>query len=156
MDLGLNDRVAIVTGSSKGLGFFSAQALISEGCRVVICARTPDLLQEARRRLAEIGGDDRVLAVVADVSRESGIHDVINGAVTTFGGIDVLVNNVGLAKGSYAVSTAQVTIRPRRNRNRRQGDQDERARLILQSLKAYLMAKEFNPQGDEAEVGAAH
>ena len=75
MDLGLNDRAAIVTGSSKGLGFFSAKALISEGCRVVICARTPDALQEARRRLAEIGGDDRVLAVVSDVSREDGAEN---------------------------------------------------------------------------------
>ena len=105
MDLGLNDRVAIVTGSSKGLGFFSAKALISEGCRVVICARTPEGLQEARRRLAEIGGDNRVQAVVADVSRESGIQDVIERAVATFGGIDVLVNNVGLAKGGGILDT---------------------------------------------------
>jgi 3-oxoacyl-[acyl-carrier protein] reductase len=105
MDLGLNDRVAIVTGSSKGLGFFSAKALISEGCRVVICARTTDALQEARRRLAEIGGDDRVLAVVADVNRESGIQEVIDGAVTTFGGVDVLVNNVGLARGGGILDT---------------------------------------------------
>jgi hypothetical protein len=65
-------------------------------------------------------------------------------------------NNVGLAKGSYAVSTVEVVIRPRRNRNRRQGDQSERARLILQRLKAYLMAKEINPQGDEAELAGAH
>jgi diguanylate cyclase (GGDEF)-like protein len=65
-------------------------------------------------------------------------------------------NNVGLAKGSYAVSTAQVTIRPRRSRNRRQGDQAEKARLILQRLKAYLMAKEFNPLGEESETAAAH
>jgi diguanylate cyclase (GGDEF)-like protein len=61
-------------------------------------------------------------------------------------------NSVGLAKGSYAVSTAQVTIRPRRNRNRRHAEQADRARLILQSLKAYLMAKEVNPAGESAEV----
>jgi 3-oxoacyl-[acyl-carrier protein] reductase len=105
MDLGLNDRVAIVTGSSRGLGFFSAKALVSEGCRVAICARTPDALQEARRRLAEIRGADRVLAVVADVSRESGIRDVIDQAVATFGGIDILVNNVGLARGGGLLDT---------------------------------------------------
>lgn len=64
-------------------------------------------------------------------------------------------NNVGLAKGSYTVSTAQVTIRPKRSRNRRQGEQAERARLILQSLKAYLMAKEVNPSGETAEVVGA-
>jgi citronellol/citronellal dehydrogenase len=93
MDLGLKDRVAIVTGSSKGLGFASARALIAEGCRVVICARTPDTLQEARRRLAEIGGESRVLAVASDVSQEEGAKKVVDQAVTTFGGIDVLVNN---------------------------------------------------------------
>jgi hypothetical protein len=65
-------------------------------------------------------------------------------------------NNVGLARGSYALSMAQVTIRPRRGRNRRQGDQAERARLIMQSLKAYLMATEVNAEGEDVELAAAH
>jgi 3-oxoacyl-[acyl-carrier protein] reductase len=111
MDLGLNDRVAIVTGSSKGLGFFSAKALVSEGCRVVICARTPDTLQEARRRLVEIGGDDRVLAVIADVTRESGLQELIDRTATTFGGIDILVNNVGLARGGGLLDTTDESWR---------------------------------------------
>jgi 3-oxoacyl-[acyl-carrier protein] reductase len=105
MDLGLNDRVAIVTGSSKGLGFFSAKALISEGCRVVICARTPDPLQEARRRLAEIAGQDRVLAVAVDVSRESGTQELVDRAVATFGSVDILVNNIGLGRGGGLLDT---------------------------------------------------
>ncbi len=105
MDLGLTDRVAIITGSSKGLGFASAKALITEGCRVVVCARTQNTLQEARRRLAEIGGEDRVLAIAADVSREDGARAVIDGTVATFGGIDVLVNNVGLARGGGLLET---------------------------------------------------
>ena len=105
MDLGLTDRVAIITGSSKGLGFASAKALITEGCRVVVCARTQNALQEARRRLAEIGGEDRVLAIAADVSREDGTRAVIDSTVATFGGIDVLVNNVGLARGGGLLET---------------------------------------------------
>jgi 3-oxoacyl-[acyl-carrier protein] reductase len=105
MDLGLTDRVAVVTGSSKGLGFASAKALVTEGCRVVICARTPTVLQEARRRLAEIGGDDRVLAVAADVSREEGAQKVVDQAITTFGSIDILVNNVGTARGGGLIET---------------------------------------------------
>ena len=105
MDLGLTDRVAIITGSSRGLGFASAKSLVSEGCRVVICARTPDRLQEARRRLVEIGGEDRVLAIAADVSREDGTRAVIDRTVATFGGIDVLVNNVGLARGGSLLET---------------------------------------------------
>jgi 3-oxoacyl-[acyl-carrier protein] reductase len=105
MDLGLTDRVAIVTGSSKGLGFASAKALIAEGCRVVICARTPDALQEARRRLAEIGGEDHVVAVAADVSSEEGAQKVVDRAITTFGGIDILVNNVATARGGGLLDT---------------------------------------------------
>jgi 3-oxoacyl-[acyl-carrier protein] reductase len=105
MDLGLTDRVAIVTGSSRGLGFASAKALVAEGCRVVICARTPEALQEARRRLAEIGGDDRVLAIASDVSREEGAKTVVDQAVTTFGGVDILVNNVGAAGGGGLLET---------------------------------------------------
>jgi hypothetical protein len=65
-------------------------------------------------------------------------------------------NNAGLAAGSYALTVAKVTIRPRRSRNRRQLDQEERARLILQSLKGYLMAQDVGG-GDEptaALVGA--
>ena len=104
MDLGLTDRVAVVTGSSKGLGFASAKTLVAEGCRVVICARTPVALQEARRRLAEIAGD-RVLAVAADVSHEEGAQKVVDQAIATFGGIDILVNNVGTARGGGLIET---------------------------------------------------
>ena len=106
MDLGLKDRVAIVTGSSKGLGFASARALVLEGCRVVICARTPERLQEARRLLAEIaGGDERVLAVVADVSRNDGAMVLVSRTVEVFGGVDVLINNVGTASGGTLLET---------------------------------------------------
>jgi 3-oxoacyl-[acyl-carrier protein] reductase len=105
MDLGLKDRVAIVTGSSKGLGFASARALVAEGCRVVICARTPNPLQEARRRLAEIAPDDHVLAIVTDVSREEGVRLLIERTVEAFGGIDVLVNNVGVGRGGGLLDT---------------------------------------------------
>jgi diguanylate cyclase (GGDEF)-like protein len=64
-------------------------------------------------------------------------------------------NNVGLASGNYATSIAQVTIRPRRGRNRRQADQADRARLLLNSLKAYLMAKEVDAETGGAELAAA-
>jgi 3-oxoacyl-[acyl-carrier protein] reductase len=105
MDLGLTDRVAIVTGSSKGLGFASARALLAEGCRVLICARTQDALQDARQRLTAMSGEDRVTAVAADVSREEGVRAVIDSAVATFGGLDILVNNVGVARGGGLLDT---------------------------------------------------
>ena len=63
-------------------------------------------------------------------------------------------NSVGLAKGNYVISTALVTIRPRRRRNRRHQELAERARHILLSLKAYLMAKEVNAEGEEVDAAA--
>src|SRR5437762_12137255 len=69
MDLQLADRIAIITGSSKGLGFASARALVAEGCRVTICARGEAALSAAAAELRTlVQGDSRVLAVAADVS----------------------------------------------------------------------------------------
>jgi 3-oxoacyl-[acyl-carrier protein] reductase len=100
MDLGLTDKVAIVTGSSRGLGLASAKALAAEGCRVSLCGRTEATLQGAAREVASIaGGDDRVLAVRADLTQAEGVQRVIDDTVQRFGGVDVLVNNIGLGRG---------------------------------------------------------
>jgi 3-oxoacyl-[acyl-carrier protein] reductase len=106
MDLGLFDKVAIVTGSSRGLGLASAKALAAEGCRVAICARTDAPLQQAAAEVAAIaGGRDRVLTVTADLTRADGVQAVVDRTVETFGGIDVLVNNVGLGRGAGLLDT---------------------------------------------------
>jgi len=107
MDLGLRDRIAIVTGSSRGLGLASARALAAEGCLVCLCARHESTLEHARRDVAERAvGDERVIAVAADVSTPHGVKAVIDGAMSAFGGIDILVNNVGLARGATIVDTS--------------------------------------------------
>jgi 3-oxoacyl-[acyl-carrier protein] reductase len=106
MDLQLTDKVAVVTGSSKGLGAAIAAALVQEGCRVAICARGGSSLGVAAAALRQLpGASERVLAVVADVSTPAGVEKVINETVTKFGGLDVLVNNVGLARGATIVDT---------------------------------------------------
>jgi 3-oxoacyl-[acyl-carrier protein] reductase len=107
MDLGLTDKIAIVTGSSRGLGLASARALAAEGCRVALCARTADRLRQAADEVAAIAGSaDRVLAVQADVSTAEGVRAVIEQTAERFGGIDVLVNNVGLAGGAGLLETS--------------------------------------------------
>ena len=107
MDLGLKDKVAIVTGSSRGLGLASAKALAAEGCLVTLCARTEGRLRDAAAEIATIaGGADRVLAVTADVSAAAGVEAVVERTAQTFGGIDVLVNNVGLAGGAGLLETS--------------------------------------------------
>jgi 3-oxoacyl-[acyl-carrier protein] reductase len=107
MDLGLSGKTAVVTGGSRGLGLAAAKALIAEGANVVICARGEEALKRAAddlRSLAASGARPKYVA--ADVSTETGNQAVIDGALEEFGRIDVLVNNVGTAKGADLEATS--------------------------------------------------
>jgi 3-oxoacyl-[acyl-carrier protein] reductase len=109
MDLELTDKIAIVTGSSKGLGLATARALVEEGCRVTICARGEAKLNEAAaglKALAGANGPARVLAVAADLATVEGVETVVARTVETFGALDILVNNVGVARGAGIVDTS--------------------------------------------------
>jgi 3-oxoacyl-[acyl-carrier protein] reductase len=107
MDLQLNGKVAAVTGSSRGLGYASARALLAEGCHVAISARGQERLAAAAdelRRGARHGA--RVAAIVADLSTRQGADAFIAEAVSQLGALDVLVNNVGLARGADLEGTS--------------------------------------------------
>jgi 3-oxoacyl-[acyl-carrier protein] reductase len=107
MDLQLHGKVALVTGSSRGLGYASARALAAEGAHVVLCARGAERLAEAASEIAmaaTLGAT--VVPVVADVSTTDGVATVMSAAVEKFGGLDVLVNNVGLARGGDIEATS--------------------------------------------------
>ena len=107
MDLGLRDKVAVVTGSSRGLGLAIARSLAAEGCRVCVCARGESRLRDAANELAVVaGGAERVIPVVADVTQAEGVQSVIDRTVAAFDGIDILVNNVGLAGGGGLLDTS--------------------------------------------------
>jgi 3-oxoacyl-[acyl-carrier protein] reductase len=93
MDLGLRDKVAIVTGSSRGLGKASALALAREGARVVLNGRTEETLQQASNEIRGAGGT--VTKVAADVATEAGCQKLYDEALLAFGQIDILVNNAG-------------------------------------------------------------
>ena len=111
MDLDLAGKIAIVTGSSRGLGLASAAAFVREGCRVTICARGGPRLAEAAAELQKLvpgnpgNAINTVLAVVADLATPDGMESVMTRAVDVFGGVDILVNNVGLARGRGIVDT---------------------------------------------------
>jgi 3-oxoacyl-[acyl-carrier protein] reductase len=111
MDLQLTDKAAIVTGSSRGLGLASARALAAEGCRLCLCARGAEALEQAaaflesdRRTPTEVR--PQVITVAADLSTAEGAAKVVEATIDAFGAIDILVNNVGTAKGSDIVNTA--------------------------------------------------
>jgi 3-oxoacyl-[acyl-carrier protein] reductase len=100
MDLHLQGKAAIVTGSSRGLGLASARALAAEGCRVCMCARGKDALQAAA---ADVRG---AITVAADLATPEGAAAVVDAALASFGAVDILVNNVATAKGTDIVGTA--------------------------------------------------
>lgn len=88
------DKVVVITGAAQGIGRATAERFLSEGARVVIAdTNAPRLMATAD----EIGGPDRVLAVVTDVSRKADLEALIARAVAAFGKIDVMVNNAGIA-----------------------------------------------------------
>ncbi len=92
MDLGLTGKVALVTGSSRGIGRGIATRLVEEGADVVFSARGAEALDTAVR---DATGPGRAHGVVADVTSPEGAAAVVAAAVETFGGLDVVVNNVG-------------------------------------------------------------
>ena len=82
MDLGLTGKVAIITGSSRGLGLAAAAALAAEGAHVVMCARGESVLLTAAESVRKVAtGGARVVTVVADVSTESGVQAVVEAIV---------------------------------------------------------------------------
>jgi 3-oxoacyl-[acyl-carrier protein] reductase len=107
MDLQLGGKSAIVTGSSRGLGLASARALAAEGCRVCLCARGAAALEDAARDVRDVASSpDAVVTVAADLATERGIAEVVSRTVETFGGVDILVNNVGLGRGAGILDTS--------------------------------------------------
>ncbi len=109
MDLGLKGKVAIVTGSSRGIGRAIALTLAEEGCRVAVSARHEEALQEvaeaARARSAEL------LAVPADLTRAEGVDRLVREVVAAFGWVDILVNNLGGSRGGQFTETSDEEFR---------------------------------------------
>lgn len=95
MELGLNGKVAAITGGSEGIGLATAVRLATEGASVSICARREDLLATAARTVKSAAAGDRVLAIVADVAQPGEPERFIAEVVRQFGRLDILVNNAG-------------------------------------------------------------
>ncbi len=95
----LTDKVALVTGASRGLGQAMALALAQNGCHVAINAREGKSLGKTAQQIEALGR--RVLVVAGDVSDEDFTKKMVDEAAKVFGRIDILVNNAGIWEGTY-------------------------------------------------------
>ena len=90
----LTNKVVLITGGSKGLGFVIAKQLVKENCRLALCARNMDELQAARQELKKIGGN--ALVSVCDVSDKEAVDVFVQKVIRHFGEIDIVVNDAGI------------------------------------------------------------
>lgn len=92
----LSDKVAIITGASRGIGRIIAAALAAQGAKVVASARNAEALESLAAEIKAQGGD--VVAVVADVAVEADANNLIEQAVANYGKVDILINNAGITR----------------------------------------------------------
>ncbi len=103
MELGLQGRVVLVTGGSKGIGRACAAGLAAEGCRLALCARGAEGLARVAAELGAKGAE--VLTVAADLAEAGSAGRVVEATVARFGRLDVLVNNAGAIRGGDFLGT---------------------------------------------------
>ena len=93
--MGLEGKVAVITGSSVGLGEATAHAMAAQGARVVVNARTMARAEPVAQAIRDAGGD--AMAAPADVSEPTQVEDLFDRVVDAHGTVDILVNNAGMA-----------------------------------------------------------
>jgi ketoreductase len=121
----LQDRVALVTGASRGIGKAIARALAHEGAKVALCARNAEAIRKAADEISP--GDGRALGFRADVTDKADVRNLLQAVVARWGPIHILVNNAG--------ANARIPI---------ESDDDARWRAVLDStvLGAYYVTRE--------------
>ncbi|HCQ46791.1 MAG TPA: beta-ketoacyl-ACP reductase [Achromobacter sp.] len=105
MDLQINDKVAIVTGSARGLGAATARKLAAEGARVVI---TDVLAEQAEATAAALRADGlQAHCIVADITKAADVQRLVDETIAIFGGVHILVNNAGFPRDKYLVKMSE-------------------------------------------------
>ena len=136
MDLGIEGKVALVTGGSRGLGKQAAMSLAKEGVHVVICARTESTLYETVDDIRKMGG--HISGFVADISQTDERQKLYESVIEQNGNIDILVNNAGGSVRGDIVSTT---------------DQQWKDLLDLNLISAIEMSRLVIPEMKEKEWG---
>ena len=137
--LGVEDRVAVVTGGSSGIGLATARVLLAAGARVAICGRDASRLAEARAALAQAAGADRVLAERCDVLDAGAVDAFARAVEARLGPAGILVNNAGQGRVSTFADTT---------------DEAWREELELKFFGVIRPTRAFLPQLERAGAGA--
>jgi 3-oxoacyl-[acyl-carrier protein] reductase len=127
MHFGLEDKVAIVTGGSEGIGRTTALRLAQHGASVVIAARRPEALEKAAREIREAGG--KVQHVIADVTSTQDVDRLVQLTVSRFGRLDILVNNAGTGRAAHFEAVDDATW---------EADLDVKLRAAIRTTRAAL------------------
>lgn len=99
MDLGLQNKIALVTGGSRGIGKAVVAGLLGEGCRVAFTARTEATLNETARELQQIASAENIFPIPADMTVQEHVEQALQAIFEKWGRLDILVNNVGGSLG---------------------------------------------------------
>lgn len=102
--MNLHNKIALVTGASRGIGRAIALALAKESCKVMLAARSKSDLEKVAQEIQNMGSDAAV--IVVNMREEKSIREMIDTTVEQFGRLDVLINNAGLG---YFDSVAEMT-----------------------------------------------
>src|SRR5690606_9904787 len=105
MELYIKEKVALVTGSGRGIGAETARMLAQEGARVVICDIDVETAEQTAQQLRDDGFD--ALAVQCDVCNKEQVQAAIDTVSQAWGGIDILVNNAGFTRDRYLTKMAE-------------------------------------------------
>jgi NAD(P)-dependent dehydrogenase (short-subunit alcohol dehydrogenase family) len=104
---GLQEKVVVVTGGSRGIGLELAHNFLAQGARVVICGRKEENLEAAKEKL---NGGERLLAVPAHIAREGDVDRLFDTTVSQFGEPEILINNVGMNLLTASVTDTDLPI----------------------------------------------
>ena len=139
MELGLTDKVAVVTGGTSGIGLATVRQLLGEGCKVAFCARTAENVVAVGQELTREFGADKVLGLAASVLEPRAMADFARAVQSRFGPAQILVTNAGQGR----VSTFETT-----------SDDDWRQELELKFFGQIHPVRAFEEQLESGRTGA--
>ena len=105
----LKDKVAIITGGSRGIGFATAQAFLREGAKVILTASSPENAQKAAVKLKEEYPDAVVEGISPNLSQLDCVREAFGKVIDKFGRVDILVNNAGVSESTPLTAYTEET-----------------------------------------------